>query len=1010
MLELRNIKKDYPAGNGVVHALRGIDLQFRKSEFVAILGQSGCGKTTMLNIIGGLDGYTDGDLIINGVSTKRFKDRDWDTYRNHSVGFVFQSYNLIPHQTVLSNVELALTLSGVTKAERRRRAKEALEAVGLGDQLKKKPNAMSGGQMQRVAIARALVNDPDIILADEPTGALDTETSVQVMEILKEVAKDRLVVMVTHNPELAERYANRTIRMLDGKLTGDSNPLNEEERAEMAAEYERLKQGKHKPPRKPSMSFGTSCMLSLKNLFTKKGRTVLTAFAGSIGIIGIALILALSTGINGYIDQVQEETLSSYPITIEAETVDMTAMMVSMMGANAPSDEVVREEDRVYASTVMYEMMDSMMHMETTTNNLEAFKKYLDNGGGGIVDLATIQYSYKLPFDVYTKDEEGTIVKSDIQALIEDAFAAMTGGGTNPMMANTESMSAMSATMNVWQELLLGKDGELISDSVKDQYDMIYGHWPEKYDEVILFVNENNEISDLMLVSLGLLRASALDETMEALRTGEGEIEPFTDSWTYEELCDLEYKLILPAETYRYDATSGAYVNMAATAAGMELLYNSAETGTSLKVVGIARPSEEATSSMVTGAIGYTSALSEYAIKRTEEMDVVADQMADKTMDVFTGLPFATGDEVEPTDEEKKTAITEHLGTLDTAGKAETYVDVMSQPAEAYVAAVVEQQMGEMTRESIEQMIVEQYAAEMGVDAETIMGYIAEMSDEELFAQVETAMAEQVRQQYVTGVIQQMAALPAEQLAGALDMVLTGDAMTLQYAGLTPFEAWQYNYLYDNYMPPTLSDSTYEENLKTLGYVDLAKPATINLYATTFADKDEIADLIQIYNDGVSEEDVIEYTDYVALLMSSITAIITGITYVLIAFVAISLVVSSIMIGVITLISVQERTKEIGILRAIGASKKDVSGMFNAETVIVGFTAGLLGVVVTYLLTIPINAILLHFTGLAGLRAVLPFGAAVILVLISVVLTLVAGIIPSRSAAKKDPVVALRTE
>jgi len=1011
MLELRNIKKDYPAGSGVVHALKGIDLQFRKSEFVAILGQSGCGKTTMLNIIGGLDGYTDGDLIINGVSTKRFKDRDWDTYRNHSVGFVFQSYNLIPHQTVLANVELALTLSGVSKAERRKRAKEALEAVGLGDQLKKKPNAMSGGQMQRVAIARALVNDPDIILADEPTGALDTETSVQVMEILKEVAKDRLVVMVTHNPELAEKYANRIIRMLDGKLTGDSNPLNEEEKAAMDAEYERLKQAKHKPPKKPSMSFGTSFMLSLRNLFTKKGRTILTAFAGSIGIIGIALILALSTGINGYIDQVQEETLSSYPITIEAETVDMTAMMVSMMGANhADGEGEPRQDDRVYASTIMYDMLDSMMNMEISTNNLEAFKKYLDEGGGGIADLATIQYSYDLPFDVYTKDEEGTIVKSDMQALIEDAFAAMTGGGTNPMMANMDSMSAMSATMNVWQELLLGRDGELVNESVKDQYDMIYGHWPENFDEVILFVNENNEISDLMLVSLGLMRSSALDETMEALMTGEGEIEAVTDSWSYEELCELEYKLILPAETYRYDATSGTYVNMAATQAGMELLYNSAETGTPLKVVGIARPSEEATSTMVTGAIGYTSALSEYAIQRTEELDVVAAQMADETMDVFTGLPFATGDEEEPTDEEKKTAITGHLSTLSADEKAEAYVDVMSQPADAYVAAIVEQQMAEMTRESIEQMIVQQYAAEMGVDAETIMGYISEMSDEELFAQVELAVEEQVRAQYANGVIQQMAAMPVEQLAGALDMVLAGDEMTLQYAGMTPFEAWQYNYLYDNYMPPTLSDSTYEENLKTLGYVDLAKPATINLYATTFADKDEIADRIGAYNDGVSEDDVIEYTDYVAILMSSITAIITGITYVLIAFVAISLVVSSIMIGVITLISVQERTKEIGILRAIGASKKDVSGMFNAETVIVGFSAGLLGVVVTYLLTIPINAILLHFTGLAGLRAVLPFGAAVILVAISVVLTLVAGIIPSRSAAKKDPVVALRTE
>ncbi len=1008
MLELRNIKKDYPAGSGIVHALRGIDLQFRKSEFVAILGQSGCGKTTMLNIIGGLDGYTDGDLIINGVSTKRFKDRDWDTYRNHSVGFVFQSYNLIPHQTVLANVELALTLSGVSKSERRRRAREALEAVGLGDQLKKKPNAMSGGQMQRVAIARALVNDPDIILADEPTGALDTETSVQVMEILKEVAKDRLVVMVTHNPELAEKYANRIIRMLDGRLLGDSNPLNEGEKAEMAAEYERLKQAKHKPPKKPSMSFGTSFMLSLKNLFTKKGRTILTAFAGSIGIIGIALILSLSTGINGYIDQVQEETLSSYPITIEAETVDMSAMMVSMMGANhADGEGEPREDDRVYSSTVMYEMMNSMVNAETNTNNLEAFKKYLDEGGGGIADLATIQYSYDLPFDVYTKDEDGGIVKSDVMDLMQEAMGAMFGGDYSAYF--NSSMGSMYEGMSVWEELLPGTDGAGVADSVQEQYDLIYGGWPENYDEVILFVNENNEISDLMLYALGYISSDAMNEAMNGMMNGEA-VEVEEMSWSFEELCQTRFKLILPAETYRYDETSGTYVNMAATDAGMELLYNSAETGTVLKVVGIARPAEEATSTMVTGAIGYTSALTDYAIRLTEELDVVADQMADETMDVFTGLPFATGDEVEPTDEEKKTAITGHLATLDTAKKAEVYVDVMSQPADEYVTAVVEQQMAEMTRESIEQMIVQQYAAEMGVDAETIMGYIAEMSDEELFAQVETAVEKQVREQYAAGVVQQMAAMPAEQLSGALNTVLTGDETTLQYAGLAPFEAWQYNYLYDNYMPPTLSESTYEDNLKTLGYVDLAKPSTINLYATTFADKDEIADLIQAYNDGVDEEDQIEYTDYVALLMSSITAIITGITYVLIAFVAISLVVSSIMIGVITLISVQERTKEIGILRAIGASKKDVSSMFNAETVIIGFAAGLLGVVVTFLLTIPINAILLHFTGLPGLKAVLPVNAAVILVAISVVLTLVAGIIPSRSAAKKDPVVALRTE
>ena len=1006
MLELRGIKKDYPAGSGIVHALRGIDLQFRKSEFVAILGQSGCGKTTMLNIIGGLDGYTDGDLIINGVSTKRFKDRDWDTYRNHSVGFVFQSYNLIPHQTVLANVELALTLSGVSKSERRRRAKEALEAVGLGDQLKKKPNAMSGGQMQRVAIARALVNDPDIILADEPTGALDTETSVQVMEILKEVAKDRLVVMVTHNPELAETYATRIIRMLDGKLTGDSDPLNAEERAEMDAEYERLKQAKHKAPRKPSMSFGTSFMLSLKNLFTKKGRTVLTAFAGSIGIIGIALILALSTGINSYIDQVQEETLSSYPITIEAETVDMSAMMISMMGTQH-SEGGDHDLDKVYSSHVLVDMMDSMLNAETSTNNLKAFKKFLDAGGNGITDLATVRYGYDFDFDIYTKDADGVIIKSDVMTLMQEAMGTMYGGDYSSFF--NSSMGSMYESFDVWQELLPGEDGSMVGEQVLNQYDLLYGSWPKAYNEVILFVDQNNEISDLMLYALGLIPSGEMEAGLEALRDGTG-VEVEQMSWTYEELAGIGFKLILPAEYYQKDAVSGGYVDMSATSAGMDYLYNSKAVGTNLKVVGIARPAEGATSTMVTGAIGYTEALTAYAIEQTASMDVVKQQQADETVDVFTGLPFATGDEVEPTPEEKKIAVKRALADLSQAEKAKAYADVMSQPSEQYVAAIVEKQMAELTREAVEQMIVEQYAAEMGVDAGTVMGYIAEMSDAELFAQVETAMVEQVRAQYAAGVAQQMAAIPTQQLAWTFDAVLNEQKDAMEAAGMTPFTDEQFEYLYDNYMPPTLSDSTYEENLEKLGYVDKESPSTISLYATTFAGKDEIADLIQAYNDSVSEDDVIEYTDYVALLMSSITAIITGITYVLIAFVAISLVVSSIMIGVITLISVQERTKEIGILRAIGASKKDVSGMFNAETVIVGFTAGLLGVVVTYLLTIPINAILLHFTGLAGLRAVLPVGAAVILVGISVVLTLVAGIIPSRSAAKKDPVVALRTE
>ena len=999
MLKLKNIKKDYKAGSTTVQALKGIDLQFRESEFVAILGHSGCGKTTMLNIIGGLDQYTSGDLIITGRSTKDFKDSAWDSYRNHSIGFVFQSYNLIPHQSVLANVELALTLSGVSKSERRRRAAEALTRVGLADQMKKRPNQLSGGQMQRVAIARALVNDPDILLADEPTGALDSETSVQVMDILAEIAKEKLVIMVTHNPELADTYATRIVRLKDGEITDDTMPFDGEDEKPATLDVRK---------KKPSMSFFTAFSLSLNNLMTKKGRTILTSFAGSIGIIGIALILSLSNGINTYINQVQQDTLASYPITIEAETVDMGAMMVSMMSANFEDggEAEEREADKVYSSAVMFNLMDSMLHMETSTNNLVAFKEFLDAGGGGISELSTIRYGYDLPFNVYTKDEEGVIVKSDLTELVGDAMESLYGGS----MGDMATMMPMTATLNVWQELLPGANGELVSDTLKEQYDIVHGNWPENYDEAILFIDKNNELSDLMMVSLGLVPARELDEVMTALRDGEGEFSPVGRSWTYEELCDLSYKLILPAEAFRYDNTSGTYVDMSATDSGMELIYNSAEVGVPVKIVGIARPNEEATSTMITGAIGYTHALTIHAIKATEELEIVSEQLDNPDIDVIKGLPFATGEEVEPTAQEKTDAITEHLASFSVEEKSKAYVDVMSQADDAYVAGIVEQQTAELTRESIEEMIVQQYAAELGVDAETIMSYISEMSDEELFEQVNAAIEEQVRQQYADAVIQQMAAIPAQQLAGAMDTILSGDEMMMTYAGLSPFTEAQYVYLYDKYYPPTHSDSSYEDNLTTLGYIDLNNPDTISIYATTFADKDVIAEYITEYNNNVSEEDVINYTDYVALLMSSITDIISGISYLLIAFVSISLIVSSIMIGVITLISVQERTKEIGILRAVGASKRDVSRVFNAETMIVGFSAGLVGIVVTILLIFPINAILLHFTGLEGLKAALPVEGGIILIVISALLTLIAGLIPSRVAAKKDPVEALRTE
>jgi len=1001
MLELINIKKDYPAGSGTVHALRGIDLQFRESDFVAILGPSGCGKTTMLNIIGGLDQYTHGDLRINGRSTKGFRDRDWDGYRNHSIGFVFQNYNLIPHQSVLQNVELALTLSGVSKQERRNRAKEALEAVGLGDQLRKKPNEMSGGQMQRVAIARALVNNPDIILADEPTGALDTETSVQVMDILKEVSKDRLVIMVTHNPDLAETYATRIIQMLDGKITDDSAPLSPEELA-AHRELDRQKQAAAKKERMPSMSFATSFMLSLNNLFTKKGRTLLTAFAGSIGIIGIALILALSTGINDYIDQVQQDTLSSYPITIEAERLDMGGMMLTLM-SNRHEESKSHGLDKVYSSSVMYDMMNTMLNAEVSKNNLKDFKKYLDAGGGGISDLATILYSYDFDFDIYTKDTDGVIIKSDVMTLMQEAMGAMFGGDYSSFF--NSSMGAMYQGFDVWEELLPGENGQLIGQQVLDQYDLIHGSWPAAYDEVILFVDSNNEISDLMLYALGLISSEEMNETLGNMT--EGKVEDAEQlSWDYEDLKGITFKLLLPAEYYQKDAITGSYVDMSKTDTGMDFLYNSSDIGTQLKVVGIARPNEEATSTMVTGAIGYTQALTAYAIETTANMEIVKEQLADPKTDVLLNLPFATGEETEPSDEEKKAAITEHLLSLTVSQQATAYMDVMCQPSAEYVSAMVEQQMGQLTRKDVETMIIDKYASEMGVDANTVMGYIREMSDEELFGQVREAAAAQIKAQYAAATEQRLSAMSQEQLAGSLKIALSEEAGAIQLH-LTPE---QYSYLYENHMPPTVSETTYEDNLDLLGYVDKESPSTINIYATTFADKDLIADLIREYNDSVDEEDQIEYTDYVALLMSSITAIISGISYLLIAFVSISLVVSSIMIGVITLISVQERTKEIGILRAIGASKRNVSSMFNAETLIVGLCAGLVGIGVSLLLTIPINAILLHFTGLTGLKAVLPWKGALALVAISAVLTLVAGVIPSRSAAKKDPVVALRTE
>lgn len=993
MLKLTNIRKTYTVGDLSVDALRGVSLEFRDNEFVSILGPSGCGKTTTLNIIGGLDRYTSGDLIINGRSTREYTDSDWDTYRNHSVGFVFQSYNLIPHQTILANVELALTLSGVSKAERHRRAKEALEQVGLTDHMHKRPNQLSGGQMQRVAIARALINNPDILLADEPTGALDSETSVQVMDLLREVARDRLVIMVTHNPELAQAYSTRIIQLKDGEVIADSNPYESQEDAPALTGKE-AKAGK-----KTSMSFPTALSLSLNNLMTKKGRTFLTAFAGSIGIIGIALILSLSSGINTYITKVQQDTLTSYPITIEAESVDMTSMLTSLMGVSDEENSgAPREEDRVYVSNVMYDMMDSMMNAETVTNNLKAFKEYLEEGGGGITDLAQVYYGYDFKFDIYNKDPDGKVVKSDVMSAMETAMGSLYGGDYTDYF---NSMGSMYESFDVWQELLPGEDGQLVSSQVLDQHELLYGHWPEEYNQVILFVDDNNQVSDLMLYALGLVSVDEMNETLAALQAGE-EVEVEDQSWSYEELCQTQFKLLLPYERYQYDANTNTYTDLSATQTGLEMLYNSNQTGITLQVVGVARSGSSG--GMMSGSLGYTNALTQYAIDHTADSQLVKDQLANPDTDVITNLPFRQEGDTEPTDQEKAQAIGEYLLTLDAQSQAEAYVDGMSQPSQQYVDDTVDAQMANITREDIEKMISQEYAAQMGVDAATLDEYIAGMSDEELFAQVEEAMAAQIKEQYAAAAKEQLSALPAAQLSAMLAQAVeqgpNDQGLSLE----------QFVYLYDNYMPPTHSDSTYQDNLDLMGYVDLESPSSISLYADTFKEKDKIADLITAYNQQVAEEDQISYTDYVALLMSSITDIISGVSYLLIGFVSISLVVSSIMIGIITYISVLERTKEIGILRAVGASKKDVSRVFNAETLIVGLGAGVLGIVVTLLLNIPINAAIHAVTGLTELSAALPPVGGAILVAISAILTILAGLIPARLAAKKDPVEALRSE
>ena len=998
MLQIKGLKKTFKTGELTQVALDGVSLNLRDNEFVAILGPSGSGKTTLLNMIGGLDRYDSGDLIINGISTKKYKDRDWDSYRNHTIGFVFQSYNLIPHQSILANVELALTISGVGRKERRARAKKALEAVGLGNQLHKKPNQMSGGQMQRVAIARALINDPDILLADEPTGALDSETSVQVMELLKEVAKDRLVVMVTHNPELAEEYANRIVKLRDGVIIDDSNPYEIDENA--------LEAPKHKNMGKSSMSLFTSFGLSLRNLFTKKGRTLLTSFAGSIGIIGIALIYAVSNGLTAYINTVQEDTLSSSPILLESTHVDLGSLLTTMMDmAEAKEDH---ELDAVYSKTVMYDFVNVINSIESQENDLKAFKEFIekeyanpDSELGLNKALSGIHYGYNINLLLYTKNIDGTIIHSDTQAQINEIMGKFIGkllSNSEELMGMTSSSSSMTSLMsgsmgygNLWQEMLPGDGDEMINPIVKKQYDLVEGKWPEAYNEVVLVLDSNNEISDMSLYALGLISEEEIDLIVDAA-INKLPLTVNTERWTYGEILDMEFRTIFPVDCYTYDERTGLYTDMRDTTAGLKYLYDNA---TPIKITGIIRPNEDAVSGMLTGSIAYTSELTEYVIEQSKSSAAIIAQLADKDTDIFTGLPFDLS-EGNLTDAEKAQIFRDYVAELDTEKKAETYVKIMCIPDAAWLETQVSNYLGMMTEDVKRGYLVNALKEQMGMDEESVTAYVDAMTVEDIDELLSEGIAEMVKEQYKTGVENQLSALSTEMKAAALDAALSG--YTDELAAIYYEEAIEF------------APTSLETNLMLLGYVELDDPATISLYASTFSDKDIIEEAIAKYNEGVDELQQIGYTDYLGIMMSSIATIIDAITYVLIGFVSVSLIVSSIMIGVITLISVQERTKEIGILRAIGASKKNVSSMFNAETVIIGFASGVVGVGVTYLLCIPLNAILVYLTGIPNLTAQLPIFVAVILVFISMGLTLISGLIPSRSAAKKDPVAALRTE
>ena len=1023
MLQIKNICKQYKTGNLIQKALDGVSLNLRDNEFVAILGPSGSGKTTLLNIIGGLDRYDSGDLIINGISTKKYKDRDWDSYRNHTIGFVFQSYNLIPHQTVLSNVELALTISGVSKAERRKRAKRALEQVGLGDQGHKKPNQMSGGQMQRVAIARALVNDPDILLADEPTGALDSETSIQVMNLLKEVAKDRLVVMVTHNPELAYEYATRIVELKDGVIRSDSNPFNVDNKT--------LKVPQHKNMGKSSMSLKTSLSLSFNNLKTKKARTILTSFAGSIGIIGIALILSLSNGINQYIQSIEEETLSEYPLQIQSTGFDITSMMDTQS-----SDDSTKEDGEVQ----VFQMLTNIFS-RVGSNDLTSLKEYLDSNKGDLSKYTkSVEYTYNVVPQIYSANTE-----SIRQVNPDRSFAAL---GLGASSTSNSTMSSMMST-NVFYQMPQN------TDLYQEQYDVKAGRWPKKYNECVLVLNNNGKISDFMLYTLGLRDYSELDTMIQQFSQEEKVTVPDnSQSYSYDDIIGINFKLVNPSDCYQYDANYNIYRDKTDDQAYMKQLI---DNGENLEIVGIVQPSDGANVTMLQSGIGYLPSLSDYVINQAQSSEIVQKQLATRDIDVFTGKRF---DDPESSSLDMNSLFTVDSETLQSAFtfdqskismdmdnvdfsqlsidpsllptldvdsllgdiKFELTTDQINQISQkimtqfqqylkdnnltdqskmdeyfrAYLQSDAAKNLiqSEMTALIQESGMAKQFAANLQSQMQTMMAQYSEMIANSLKQQLTTVMADQMDN--FSSQFQDAISIDTSKFASAIKVNMSEEELSELMLSLMSEDS-----------------SSYENNLQKLGYASKDEPSGINIYPLDFESKQEVINVLDKYNENVEkvdEDKVITYTDYVGTLMSSVTDIINVISYVLIAFVAISLVVSSIMIGVITYISVLERKKEIGILRAIGASKRNISQVFNAETFIIGLFAGVLGIVITLLLLIPGNMIIHDIAGSQDVSAILPVTGAVVLIILSVVLTLIGGLIPAKKAALEDPVTALRTE